>query len=364
MKILMLFVLLMFVIGCEKEETVIVTPIVEEPSFSYDSRLSFSNLEDALEQVTNDPAFPDVSVSLNPTAPSINIPGSADADINITVDEEACRPLDSSSHAVTNSLPKRLLPQSPFRRHNIKRWTLFNPHQSDFSLSQVVASWNNEVPNDYLATGYWICSEEDNLKVGRFIEGPEFSLTPQLPTSGKALYTGYILGLHTYYYGPKWIAVNPVLTEGIKEVGEFSGPVVLEVDFANRTIQGCVGCAENLETTGFGVNAKGEKVPPLNTLYTDLSFNSTFFRPVQIADDGSFQGTNIKFRLGVPALNFNLDPGPDQGTWSGKFSGLPAEDGKEPRGIAGSSHGTLIYEDGSRTKFIGTFFVSKVITEF
>lgn len=362
MKILMLSVLLMFVVGCEKEEAVIATPTLEEPSFSYDSRLSYSNLEDALEQVTNDPVFPDVSASLNPTALSINIPGSADADINITVDGEACRPLDSSSHAVTNSLPKRPLSQSPFRRHNMKRWTLFNPHQSDFSLSQVVASWNNEAPNDSLAMGYWICSEGDNLKVGRFIEGPEFPLTPQLPTSGKALYTGYMMGFHTYYYGPKWIAVNPVLTEGIKEVGEFSGPIVLEVDFANRTIQGCVGCVENLETTGFGVDAKGQKALPTNTLYTDLSFNSTFLRPVQIADDGTFQGTDIKFRLGTPF--FNLEPGEGRGTWEGRFSGLPAEDGKTPRGIAGSSYGTLVYEDGSNTKFIGTFFVSKVITEF
>lgn len=363
MKILMLFALLMFVIGCG-EETVMVTPELEEPSFSYDSRLNHTNLEAALAEVVSNPDFPEVSVMLRPTFPSINIPGTAKADVSIRISEESCQPLDSASHAVKNGLPKRPLPPSPFRRHNMSRWTLVNAGASDFTFGNVIGTWHNELPGQELVMGYWICSKGDSLKVGSFVEGPELTLLPQIPEKGQVLYTGYMAGMHTYYYGPSWTAVNPALIEGIKEVGEFIAPMVLVADFDKGTLRGCVACVENLETSGFGVSAQGQRFyPPEETLYTDLSFNSSSFEPVRIMESGSFQGSDFKFRLNNPALDFDLASTGNQGAWQGKFSGLLAEDGN-PRGIGGSIQGILDYEDGSNSRYIATFVVSKVVTGF
>ena len=362
----MLFVCLLFVIGCDDDasEKLPETAVLDEPAFSYDPRLGYTNIESALAAAANNPDFPEVSVTLRPTFPSINIPGTAKAEVSLTISEETCRLLDSSSHLVMNGLPKRPLPPSVYRRHNMSRWTLFNPSSSDFTFANVIGTWHNELPGQELVMGYWICSNGNSLKTGSFVEGPEFEMHSQIPTQGKAVYTGYLTGMHTYYYGPTWVAVNPAIPHGLKEVGEFIAPMILVADFDKGTLRGCVACVENLETSGFGVGPQGQRFyPPEGTLYTDLSFNSTSFEPVGIGEDGRFKGTEFKFRLGNPALGYNLNSTGGQGAWEGRFSGL-LDDDNAPRGIAGSLQGSVNYEDGSNSRYIATFVVSKVVTGF
>lgn len=367
--LVLFFIFLLF--GCGDSDTSDTTPSTpagmpgDVPAFPYDPRLNHTNLEIALNAAASNPDFPDVSVTLRPTFPSINIPGSAKADISLTIPEETCRPLDSTSHAVMNGLPKRSLPPSSFRRHNMRRWTLFNADDSDFAFANVTATWHNERPGkEDLVAGYWICSNGNSLKIGSFVEGPELLMSPNIPEKGQAIYTGYMSGMHTYYYGPNWLGVTQGrITEGVKEVGEFIAPMVLVADFDKGTLRGCVACVENLETSGFGVDAQGQYFYPPDGLYTDLSFNSSSFEPVRITEAGIFQGTDFKFRLNNPARGFDLPSTGSSGAWQGKFSGLSAEDGN-PRGITGSIQGVLNYEDGSNSRYIATFIVSNVLTGF
>lgn len=377
MRILMILALLMFIGGCgdndakttgstkEGDEEVIEL-VGEQPYFPYNQRISRSNAEETLAELTDNPVFPEVITEIVQTMPSINRVGTADARVQVSVQDPDCTPLNSEEHTVRDVIVKRPYPPSPFRRHNTKRWVLYDENGDQFSYSHVVASWHNEIPGDDVVRGYWVCSDsaDGGIKIGKFVNGREFEGTPKLPTTGKAIYTGYITGLHTYYYGSDWIQVDPLVTEGIKEIGEFIAPAVLEVDFEKRTIRGCMGCAENLETSGLGLDAQNNPAPPVGPLYTDLSFNSTALLATPIGQDGSFEGVNSKFKLDNPALDFFLAATVGDSVWDGKFSTIPAEDKLGPRGIAGSTWGEIRYEDGSFSKFIATYTASKLILEF
>lgn len=167
------------------------------------------------------------------------------------------------------------LPFPPIRRHHLRDWSLFEYSKSGTSAANVIASWHNEDPTDYLAGAYWMRLDGNlatdsvtNAEVGIFIDGPEFSNpSPQLPTEGTDVYRGHVAGMYTYLYGPTWQHLDPRLLDGLKETGEFSGMIALKVDFANAIIEGCVACVENFETTGVTVDTSGNR----GELYTNLS---------------------------------------------------------------------------------------------
>ncbi len=155
--------------------------------------------------------------------------------------------------------------------------------------------------------------------------------------------------MYTSFYGPSWEPLDPRLVDGLKETGEFSGIVALKVDFTNRTIEGCLGCVENQETTGATIDTNGNR----SELYTNLSLASVKFSPVRI-QQGMFQGTNLVVVIGDERLGINFETLDNQGNWGGKFS---------DRLAAGTLGVQFTQPDGSRSAFVGSFFATKVITQ-
>ena len=295
----------------------------------------------------------------DPTAP----------DIRLTVTRSNANPLslDSQQHSFTDTIEKRPLPPSPLRRHHLREWTLFDYTKESTSAATVTVSWHNEDPTDYLAGGYWMHLQGDlatdaitGVELGVFIDGPEFAGTPTLPVMGTATYRGRAAGLYTYFYGPMWQALDPRLTDGLQETGEYSAVITLTADFGASTLQGCFACVENMETTGVTLDAEGNR----STLYTPLSLGSIKFAPTPILPDGTFTGTGLSIVLGDPVIGVSLPVTNVQGSWDGQFSSRPATDGSgDPRLVGGTSGVQWDHPDGSRGEFVGYFFATKTVSE-
>lgn len=314
--------------------------------------------------ITNDM----VSVTFDRMEPSVTLTTTDQHDNSYT--------FDSKTQETEELLQKRPLPPSPIRRHHLRDWTLFDYRKTGTSAAYVSVSWHNEDPTDYLAGGYWMHLEGDlatdsitSVNMGTFIDGPEFSSAPSLPIDGTATYRGRAAGLYSYAYGPMWENLDPRLLDGLKETGEFSGVATLTADFAASTIHGCIGCVENLESTGvISVD------PTVNRteLYTNLSLVSIKFAPTPINLDGTFTGTEVAVVIGDPVLSpfpftdvhGNLPVSNVQGSWGGQFSNRPASDGSgDPRLVAGTIGAQFSHPDGSQGTFVGNFFSTKVISQ-
>ena len=176
--------------------------------------------------------------------------------------------LDSATHSVQETVVDATAQQeyfiSPEDRfpipaslapgHEYRRWTLFDYSKSGSSVAYVSVSWNNSDSSDYLAGGAWMHLDGDLqsgepvsvASVGAFVDGPEFSSAPTLPTSGTAEFRGRASGLYTYYYGPggqeQFGELFPAA--GSEESGIFAGVTTLTADFGRNTISGCIGCHE------------------------------------------------------------------------------------------------------------------------
>ena len=299
---------------------------------------------------------------------SSSTPNPLDSNIRFTVDSEVCPEFDSTTQSVTDTLLKRPLPPSPLRRHRLRDWSLFSYSPSRTLAANVAVSWHNEILllQEYLVSGYWMCLEGDlnagsvtDGEIGVFVDGPELSNPAQLPTEGEAIYRGRIAGMYTYYYGPLWAPLDPRLVEGLKETGEFSGAIAFKADFAKGTMEGCIGCVENFETTGVTVDSGGRR----STLYTDVSLASMTFAPVRIQKGGTFKSTDLMTIIGDSGLGVFFEVGDNQGVLRGQFSSQSTEVDGDPRLVAGTIHSQWTHQDGSRGVFVGSFFATKVRTQ-
>jgi hypothetical protein len=289
---------------------------------------------------------------------------------------EICSPLSSATQSVNDGLIRRPRPVSPLRHHWLREWSLFEYSASNTSTARVVLSQNRLRPENYLAMGHYMCMEGDlaaksieNAEAGAFVESPELAgRPPQLPTEGTFIYTGYIMAMYTYFYGSLWeeklssIPGSPFV-EGVEETGELSGPLSLQVDFTNRTVEACYGCVENVELTSILVDLEGNQ----ELFYTPASFHSGPFSPLRIQQDGTFHGTNsntprLDHPLLLPDIN-DLGVEVSNSIWGGKFSNISADDGTgAPRLVAGTFRTDYVLADGSRNTGFGSFFATKVST--
>ena len=281
----------------------------------------------------------------------------------LTDEEGKYRVFDSIEHGMRDGLLRRPLPIPPIRRHHLARFPLLNETEQSIWVGNLTASWHNEIPFDFLTNGYWMRLDKGsppgsivNAEIGAFVHGPKLAEEPDLPTRGTVMgsYRGFASGMYVSYYGNSWLPLDPRLVDGLKEVGEFTGIITLEVDFDEGTIRTCLGCVENQETTGITVTPEGNR----GELYTNLSLASIRFAPVPIRE-GRFHGTEMEVYIGDEKLSDHLgvrvefETLNNQGGWTGKFS-------KDL--VSGTLSSKWVHPDDSRSVFLGSFFATEVKT--
>lgn len=354
LKTTVLLILLILVVGCGDEEDK-KRPLDNSPTIN-DARVEVYDVLEATAMQSRSNVGNDGLV---------RITGS---DITFKSPSEICSQLSSATQSVDDGLERRPLPISPLRRHVLREWSLFEYSAGNTSAARVVLNQHREVPEDYLAAGHWMCLEGDlatrsiaNAEVGAFVDAPELAGTPQLPAEGTVLYTGYATAMYVFVYGPLWEGlVGPPFSEGLKEVGDSSGPISFQVDFTNGTVEACLGCVENVEHTATQLDLAGNQAP----FYNHSSTHLTAFSPIQLQQDGTFQGTNLKAPIADLPLGSFFDVEENDSIWGGKFSSLPAADGTgAPRLVAGTFRSSYVLSDGSRGIGFGNFFATKVRTQ-
>lgn len=356
-----LLILLILVTGCGDEEDKKASPLDNSPTLN-DARVEAYDVLEAAAMQSRSNVGNDGLVSIT------------DSDITFKSPSEICSQLSSATQSVDDGLERRPSPISPLRRHMLREWLLFEYSGSNTSAARVVLSQHREVPGDYLTAGHWMCLEGDldtksvaNAEVGAFVDAPELAGTPQLPAEGTFLYTGYATGMYLTYYGPGREIFGPPFFEGLKEGGDFSGPISFQVDFTNGVVEACLGCVENMEFTAIQLDPEGNQAP----FYNFGTTHSMAFSPIQLQQDGTFQGKNLKSPIAdsfigdIPLRSLLPYVVENDSTWGGRFSSLPAadDDTGAPRLVAGTFRFSQVLSDESRDTAFGNFFATKVRTQ-
>ena len=247
------------------------------------------------------------------------------------------------SSSVTPALPN----------HSGRNWTLFNRTSENTTIVYTLLNWSNDVQTDYLAAGWWLQYEGRPRfprfpvfasERGIFIEGTELDTAnpPEMPVTGAAAYAGSSGGLYAYQYGSGWGELA-----GTEVFEEVQGVITLRADFSSRTIQGCIGCAGDLEIQRSHLRLalgwrQGEPPAAMPADY------EVHLGPTPFTRNGAFRNADV--RVAHPERSVAQSGG----SWEGRFSNRPDGAG-HPRLVAGSSLAEFTEADGSRGSIEGIF---------
>ena len=232
-----------------------------------------------------------------------------------------------------------------------REWLLVQNRHDGRLYAYAVIAWDVDDPADYLAAGWWAHfppgssrRDTDEAETGVFIDGPEIdpSNPPEMPVAGEATYAGSVGGVYRYNYGNGWGELD-----GASQHTEFGAVVELRANFADGTIQGCIGCTEDIRVQA------GQYLYPVVTWWSrdpvalptdyELRLGPTRFNP-----DGTFENTD------VTVTHPERDVTDTNGVWAGQFSNVPDPDGN-PRQVVGLSDVGFSEADGSSGSFVGIF---------
>ncbi len=232
-----------------------------------------------------------------------------------------------------------------------REWLLVQNRHDGRLYAHATIGWDLDNPADYLAVGWWAHfptgvsrRNVEEAKTGVFIDGPEIdpSNPPDMPVVGEATYAGSVGGVYQYNYGSGWDEL-----EGRSQYTEFGAVIGLRVNFADGTVQGCIGCTGDIEIQA------GEYLYPIVTWWNrdpvasptdyELRLGPTRFNP-----DGTFENTD------VTVTHPERDVTDTNGVWAGQFSNVPDPDGN-PRRVVGLSDVGFSEADGSSGSFMGIF---------
>ena len=130
-------------------------------------------------------------------------------------------------------------------------------------------------------------------------------------------------------------------------IDEYEGVINLQVDFADRTIEGCIGCLGDLVTRRAHFSAfLGEDVVDTESFVLD--------HEIQLGTL-EFDGLRCQFQGAEAAVvHPDLEMVESSGHWGGQISERPDATGL-PRLVAGFSSADFLDENGVEGTFTGTF---------
>ena len=240
---------------------------------------------------------------------------------------------------------------TPMPGHQAQAWTFLKFADNDTSVAHALLSWDPDDPEDYLMFGWWALFPDQHPRELSFRDSVQYSIVdspeldtgvaPQLPVGGTASYAGPAGGLYTYVPGSDWGE-----DEGAYVIDEYQGTVTLTVDFADRTLRGCIGCVGDLVTrrVHFGVFL-GDEVRDVGAIATDYELH---LATAILREDGTFERDRVTVRHPDRTVTQSA------GGWGGTLSRRQDENGN-PRLVGGFSNAEFQESDGSEGEFVGTF---------
>ncbi len=136
-------------------------------------------------------------------------------------------------------LNNKIINSSALYKENGEEATLVGFYEGDFD------SLGNWVAGGYWLHGANLSSEQPSFEAGAFIDGPEISGDPVLPTGGSANYSGSSAGLYSAIIGSESATVQA----GTKVLGEYGGTFESTANFRSGggTLSGVVTVTDSEE---------------------------------------------------------------------------------------------------------------------
>ena len=240
---------------------------------------------------------------------------------------------------------------TPMPGQQARDWTFLKETEHGTSVVFALASWDPAAPDDYIMAGWWAefpGQQLPDLDLNEavtygIVDGPEIDTSdpPALPVEGQASYEGPAGGLYGYL-APGGVPEEDYALE------EYEGTITLSADFAERTLQGCVGCAGDLSSSRKHFNfflgdEQGSHDP---TVIADYEIH---LGAAPLEDDGTFGSYDVTVKNPVTQEN-----GESSGHWGGSVSNLPDAAGN-PRLISGFTGVGFEGDGGTWVGFFGSF---------
>lgn len=228
---------------------------------------------------------------------------------------------------------------------------LANSSATELDVAFVQVNWDSADHTDYPAGGYWVHVEGApgltyvaGFELGAFIDGPELSGRPTLPSIGTASYYGPTQGLIVQENGRDTPFAGSTMT------GIFSSVIGPEADFDDMTVSACIGCSTPVHIVGECVEAN-EFVHEVDA----ENYGEAHFGPTPIQASAGFSGAQMR-SVPDPRPTFtviNVD-----GAWGGRFSTIQNAQG-DPRMVGGTYATESHTPAGTQAAYAGSYYAVK-----
>ena len=206
-------------------------------------------------------------------------------------------------------------------------------------LSEDVVRAAHESWGEWMTGGHWMLvnGDMDVIESGAFVDGPELSGSPTIPSQGTATYEGIATGGYATTFGTDYADV----TQGSHAVGEYKGQLQMTADFQTGLIGGKV---HSIYVNGVHMPHGGASIPVTNNAFPyELNLKAASF-----SNEG-FTGITT-----VTSTDPGIGVASSSGAWGGKFSVKPDGDGN-PRLVAGTHGETFVTTGGTQADLIGAY---------
>ena len=222
--------------------------------------------------------------------------------------------------------------------NNIRHYTL---EKGDNDKSTFAGVYETEFSDgNWLVGGWWLhgaglAGNQPTFEVGSFVDGPEISSRPSLPSGGTAEYNGEATGLYTIIPGTDLVEGGEII------IGEYFGDFTATANFNNGggTVSGRV-----IVTSSDDYFLVSDDYSYVDEDY--VSGVQIHWANVEFSSNGEATGdiTSVTY----PGLVFTSV----EGKTGNKFSSIPDSEGN-PRFIAGTHGGSVETSGGTQAGFIG-----------